>query len=136
MTPRRSPATGAHILPRMAIPWDTLIATAAGIIGALGGAGVNGHYSVSRERRAADRADTASRDERQRDAYANLVVAARAALRNFQRLHLAYLAKTPDIPEVTEALGEAGPIGADLSRAAAIAAMLGSTQMRPHSDAV
>jgi hypothetical protein len=120
----------------MAFPWDTLIAAAAGIIGALGGAGVNGHYYISRERRAADRADIADRETRRRDAYASLLVTARAALRNFQRIHLAYLAETPDIPEVTEALGEAGAIMADLSRAAALAAMLGSTQMRQHSDAV
>lgn len=60
-----------------------------------------------REEAAADRAEFTAEEDRRRDAYATLLVTARAVLRNFRTLRLAFAAGAPDIAEVREAFGHA-----------------------------
>lgn len=114
----------------MAFPWDNLISAAAGVIGGLGGAGVTGHLALKREQAAADNAAAAAKSDRQREAYATLLVTSRAALRNFRQLRIAYWADTPDTPEVREAVEQAGALAAELSHATALVELLGSDGTR------
>ena len=62
-----------------------------------------------------------------------LLVTARAALRNFRQLRLAYAAGTPDIPEVTDAVTQASALAADLNAATATVELLGSGEARRHA---
>lgn len=79
-----------------------------------------------REEAAADRAEFTAEEDRRRDAYATLLVTARAVLRNFRTLRLAFAAGAPDIAEVREAFGHANELAAEMSQAAAVAELLGT----------
>ena len=120
----------------MAFPWDNLITAAAGVIGVVSGAGITGYTANKRSDKEADRAQAAAADDRRRDAYAALLVTGRSALRNFRQLTLAYVAKTPDIQEVRDAVSAAGDIAGSLSETAAVAELLGSARVRDQARSI
>jgi hypothetical protein len=114
----------------MAFDWGNLTAAAAGVIGALGGAGITGLLANRREDAAAYRALDAAETDRKREAYAELLVTARAALRGFRQLSIAYWADAPDIPQVNDVISQASALASELSHAAAIAELIGSADTR------
>lgn len=125
-----------HMISAMAFPWESLIAAAAGVIGGIGGAGVTGYLANKREEAAADRLEDAAEEARRRDAYASLLIASRAALRNFRQLRLAYSADTPDVPEVTDVVAQSSTLASEMNQAAALAELVGSDDVRQRARAV
>src|SRR5579862_7976544 len=120
----------------MVFPWDNLITAAAAVVAGLGGAAVGGYFAVRRDERNAQRITTANRDERQRDSYVTLVATARAALRNFRALRIAFAAGSPDTPEVRQWFGETNRLAADVSHAAVVAELTGSAAAGVHARTV
>jgi hypothetical protein len=61
----------------------------------------------------------------QRQAYGELVTAARLALRNFRQLRIAYTAGAPDIQAVKDALSQTDSLAAEMNKATALAELVG-----------
>lgn len=119
-----------------AIVWTTLITGGATVSAALGAVWIKGHYDERAQARQAGQNRAAAREDQQRQAYSELVVTARLALRNFRQLRVAYMADAPDIPPVREALSETDSLAANMYRAAALAELVGSPAGRKHARAV
>jgi hypothetical protein len=120
----------------MAFPTDALIvALFAGTSSGLGVAWLNNLY----ENRRATRASTDARAGRQRDAYADLIVAARLALRNARQMRILYErtgGEIPDDPTIRSVLASADSVATDLNKATAIVALVGSDDARAHAKTV
>jgi hypothetical protein len=107
-------------------PYDVLITAVATLAAGLGAAAwITGYFSFRRERQRAEHDRQTAREDRQRDAYAALLVTARDALRNFRQLRLPYAAGQFSDPAVTEAISEASRLASELGRTVAVAARRG-----------
>jgi len=120
----------------MTFPWSTLITAAFTAGGVLGGAWLKGWQDTNREQRQAEQATESARAQKQQEAYADLVVTARQALRNLRQLRLAYAVDTPDEPAVQEAFSQSGRLADELNRATATVEIVGSTPPRTAAKAV
>jgi hypothetical protein len=117
-------------------PWITLITAGAPVIASLGAVWIKGRYDDRAQARQAEHNRSGAREDQQQQAYGELVMTARLALRNFRQLRLAYMADTSDIPAVNEAFSQAASLAADMNRAAALAELVGSPGGRQHARAI
>jgi hypothetical protein len=119
-----------------AIVWTTLITAVATISASLGAVWIKSHYDDRAQARQAQQNRSIAREDQQRQAYGDLVKTARLELRNFRQLGLAYVADTPDIPAVNEAISQAASLAADMNQAAALVELVGSPGVRKQARAI
>lgn len=111
-------------------PWNTLITAGAPVVASLGTFWLTVRYADrTQARQAAETRQTAQADRR-RQAYGELVMTARLALRNFRQLSRAYAVGTPDIPAVNNAMSQTDSLTASVYQAAALTEIIASPDSR------
>ncbi len=74
--------------------------------------------------------------DRRRQAYGELVMAARLALRNFRQLTFAYAVGTPDVSAVKDALSQTDSLTANVYQAAALTEIIASADGRRRARSI
>jgi hypothetical protein len=119
-----------------AIVWTTLITATATVTGSLGGIWLKGLLDDRAQGRQAEESRSAGREDQQRQAYAELVKAARLALRNFRQLLLLHETGGLNSPDTGDTFNQAIGLAADMSQADAMAELVGSPVGRQNARAV
>jgi len=123
----------------MGFSWDVLITGLSTLFAGLGGAWINGATGVNRDKQAGRLGVQLERDQRQRDAYATLIMVARQVLRNQRQMLVAYVANEPGFsgdPIVADTFTRANTLGDDLTRAVVEVELLGSEVARTNAVAI
>jgi hypothetical protein len=118
------------------IVWTTLITAVATVTAALGAVWIKGHYDDRTQVRQAQESLSAAQTDRRRQAYGELVMAARLALRNFRQLTFAYAVGTPDVSAVKDALSQTDSLTANVYQAAALTEIIASADGRRRARSI
>lgn len=101
-------------------PWGTLIIVAGPVTASLGAVVAKGHYDLKRDQRRAGRKDVAAQAARRQQAFTDLLMAARVALRNYRTIRIAYVTNLFGDPALKAALERTDAVTEDLQRAVAV----------------
>jgi hypothetical protein len=101
-------------------PWGTLIIVAGPVTASLGAVVAKGHYDLRRDRQRADRKDLVGQAARRQDAFTDLLLTARVALRNYRTIRIAYVTNLFSDPALKAALERTDAVTEDLQRAVAV----------------
>ena len=106
--------------PVSSFPWETLIIVAGPVTASLGAVAAKGRYDLKRDQQRADRKDKAAQAARRQQAFTDLLLTARVALRNYRTIRIAYVTHLFSDPALKVALERTDAVTEDLQRAVAL----------------